>query len=373
MVSISPGSFVMGDASDGENDAPQGTVTVSAFFIDTNLVDGSLWQEVYNYATNNGYSFDISYLIENGVPVALGDNYPAAGMDWFDAVAWCNARSRLAGLTPVYYTDPGLTQVFMGGDNSTIYVNWATNGFRLPTEAEWEKAARGGLVGQRFPLGSTISEANANYAASPYNASSGSGFTYDEGPAGNNIWETNAAGVADTSPVGYYAPNGYGLYDMAGNLGQWCWDWYGASYYNNFPLTDPQGPATGADRVVRNGGFDNLAFQCRTANRSDFPAFYNANDIGFRTVMSEIGIEAVTVQANPTNEGSITINGTVTSIGTFTSGASVSIMATASNGFQLENWTSNGVTISEPATFVFTITTNVTLIANFEATNYIIS
>ena len=84
-------------------------------------------------------------------------------VDWYDAVKWCNARSQQAGLTPVYYTDAGMTQVYTNGYADAVYVNWAANGYRLPTEAEWEKAARGGLSGQRFPWGNTISESQANY------------------------------------------------------------------------------------------------------------------------------------------------------------------------------------------------------------------
>src|SRR5208282_6369213 len=126
------------------------------------------------------------------------------------------------------YTDTNFTQVYMNGDVDITNenVNWSANGFRLPTEAEWEKAARGGLSGLRFPWGNTISESQANYFADP--ASSG-GYSYDLGPDGYNaLFDTG--GYPYTSPVGYFAANGYGLYDMAGNVLEWSWDWYGTPY-----------------------------------------------------------------------------------------------------------------------------------------------
>jgi formylglycine-generating enzyme required for sulfatase activity len=182
-------------------------------------------------------------------------------VNWFDVVKWSNARSQQAGLTPVYYTDAGLTQVYTNLQ-MTVYVNWAAKGYRLPTEAEWEKAARGGLSGQRFPWGDTISESQANYHGDTAD------YSYDLGPNGYNT----IGGGHGTSPVGSFAANGYGLYDMAGNVMEWCWDWYAApTYPPGSPYlggTDPRGPVGPlSDRVLRGGAWDHVALVARCAAR----------------------------------------------------------------------------------------------------------
>jgi formylglycine-generating enzyme required for sulfatase activity len=157
MTLVPAGSFTMGDTLDGESDAiPTVSVTVSAFYMDVNLVSYSQWQTVYNWATSHGYSFDNPGLGEAA-------NHPVQSVNWYDVVKWSNARSQQAGLTPVYYTDAGLTHVYTTGDTDAVYPNWATNGYRLPTEAECQKGARGGLNGLRFPWGNTIDWNHANY------------------------------------------------------------------------------------------------------------------------------------------------------------------------------------------------------------------
>jgi formylglycine-generating enzyme required for sulfatase activity len=198
-------------------------------------------------------------------------------VDWYDVVKWSNARSRLAGLTPVYYTDAGLTQVYTNGETTNVFANWTANGYRLPTEAEWEKAARGGLIGQRFPWGNTISESQANYDGKP------TVFAFDLGPAGYNTIG-QIGGIPYTTPVGTFAANGYGLYDMAGNVQEWCWDWYGTPYAGG---TDPRGPASnpGNMRVIRGGLWSLFATVCRCANRSSVSPSEADTSTGFRCVM----------------------------------------------------------------------------------------
>jgi sulfatase modifying factor 1 len=272
MAFIPAGSLTIGDTLDGETDASPATVYVSAFYMDTNLVSSNQWQSIYNWARTNGYTF-------NNAGTAKTTNYPVELVDWYDCVKWCNARSAQARLTPVYYTDEGFTQIFTSGDEgTTVYANWGTNGYRLPTEAEWEKAARGRLSGQRFPWGDTISESQANYYP-------GSGEPYDLG--GTQTYGTGASPW--TSPVGAFPANGYGLNDMAGNVWEWCWDWYaGPAYPAGSPYlggTDPRGPAGPlSDRVRRGGSWFNVASVARCAYRNDAVPYVASSSIGFRCV-----------------------------------------------------------------------------------------
>jgi formylglycine-generating enzyme required for sulfatase activity len=271
MALIPAGSFTMGncmDPNEGWSDElPLHTVYVSAFYMDVNLVSYSQWQTVYNWAIAHGYTFDYA-------GSGKASTHPVQTIDWYDCVKWCNARSEKEGKTPAYYTDSRLSVPYRGGQVAP-YVSWSS-GYRLPTEAEWEKAARGGASGQRFPWGTTISENQANYY------STGTSYcTYDMSNTGYN--PAFATGVSPyTSPVGYFAANGYGLYDMAGNVLQWCWDWYGAPYAGG---SDPRGPTSGSYRLIRGGSWRNYANYCRTAYRRNNNPTLSYYFVGFRSVL----------------------------------------------------------------------------------------
>ena len=272
MAFIPGGTYTQGNSigdTDFSNAVPVST-TVSPFYMDVNLVTLSLWQRVHYWATANGYEF-------TNAGLGRFPNHPVHTINWYDMVKWCNARSEQEGLTPVYYTEPEQTTVYKTGnvDVTNAMVKWTANGYRLPTEAEWERAARGGLSGMRFPWGNKISTNLANYYGD-------TGYTYDVGPSGHSPMADKAAWTY-TSPVGSYAPNGYGLYDMAGNINQMCWDYYGTPYAGG---ADPRGPAAGTSRVHRGGYYSTFGDDSRVAYRIRFTPTDSNTRVGFRAVRS---------------------------------------------------------------------------------------
>jgi formylglycine-generating enzyme required for sulfatase activity len=162
------------------------------------------------------------------------EDHPMVEVDWYGAVAYCNWRSAQQGRTPCYALD-------------TWECNFDVNGYRLPTEAEWEYAARGGKHDPyyKYPWGNEIDGSNANYWDSG-----------DPFETGDYPW-TTPVGYYDGSqrPVGVDMANGYGLFDMAGNVSEWCNDWYDSDYYDNSPYNNPRGPASGTSRVLRGGSW----------------------------------------------------------------------------------------------------------------------
>ena len=268
---IPGGSFQMGDALDGDSTAPVVTVDVSAFYMGQYEVTKAEWDEVRTWGLSNGYTD----LPSGGGKAA---NHPVHSINWYAMVKWCNARSEQEGRTPCY-TVSGST--YRTGSRDAVECDWTANGYRLPTEAEWEKAARGGATGQRFPWGATISHANANYYESTSNS-------YDVGDGSGSHPDYDSGGQPYTSPVGSFAANGYGLYDMAGNVWEWCWDWYASSSYSD-GAADPRGAASGYSRVRRGGGWGSDANHCRVAYRYDGnPSASGYDGVGFRVALRSV-------------------------------------------------------------------------------------
>ena len=272
MVLIPAGAFMMGNsvAADTDiTDAVPVSTMVSAFYMDVNEVTLSQWQSVLFWAQDNGYTD----LLAGG---AKGLKHPVHTVNWYSCVKWCNARSEQAGKTPVYYTDDAQTIVYKTGnvDLTNAQVKSNANGYRLPTEAEWEKAARGGWPLQRFPWGNTIMNNLANYV--------GSVGGYDLGPNGFNAIGSVGGVNPATSPGGSFAPNGYGLNDMAGNVFELCWDRYGPTYAGGI---DPLGAETGGGRVVRGGSWIQLASDARCARRNANTPAGTSTNMGFRAVL----------------------------------------------------------------------------------------
>lgn len=248
MILIPAGWFEMGSNDGGSAEKPMHRVYIDAFYIDyyevTNEQFCRFLNEKGNQEENGGKWLNIDSedcLIEYSdgkyCPKSDYTNHPVLGISWYGARA---------------------------------YAKWA--GKRLPTEAEWEKAARGGLVGKKRPWGDLISHDDANYAS--YTA----GIRLPTG--GRDKWER-------TSPVGSFPPNGYGLYDMAGNVWEWCSDWYDANYYKNSPERNPQGPLSDTYRVIRGGGWMNPAEYIRCSFRYRVAPTYTNPVLGFRCVLSE--------------------------------------------------------------------------------------
>ncbi len=296
MVLIPAGDFQMGTPPGSivpYNERPEHKVTLSAYLIGNCEVTKSEWDLVRDWGKTHGFAD-----LPDGSGTAL--DHPVCEVTWFDALRWCNARSLKEGFKPCY-TVAG--QIYQKGAGNFVDCDWTANGYRLPTEAEWEKAARGGLVGKAYPWGDVVDQSHANYCdletpsgisvwwngmldkfhprrAMIRSSSSLKGLRYH--PA----FETDQKPY--TSPIASFAPNGYGLYDMAGNVSEWCWDWY--DQYSSLPQKDPRGVAyIRSGRITRGGDWDRFDYNMRCAYRCNMTTPEDANfHTGFRVARSSV-------------------------------------------------------------------------------------
>jgi sulfatase modifying factor 1 len=206
-------------------------------------------------------------------------NHPVVHVTWFGAAAYCNWRSEQTGKERCYNLSTPLWNC-----------DFTKHGYRLPTEAEWEYAARGGLEGKRFPWGDTISQTQANFYSDIFHPIWGVGDYPYTSPVGffdgtmkykaDYQWPGSATSYQTTSGA-----NNYGLYDIAGNVWEWCNDWYQGTYYSESPYYNPTGPASMDRRVLRGGNWNNNAYYCRVAYRTNSSPDNRDFNFGFRVVL----------------------------------------------------------------------------------------
>jgi formylglycine-generating enzyme required for sulfatase activity len=247
MVLVPAGTFTMGDRAGRPDETPH-TVSVGAFSIDASPVSQDLYERVMGVNPSKH----------------KGKKNPVERTQWTDAVRYCNACSEREGLAPCY-------------DPATWQCNFDANGYRLPTEAEWEYACRAGCTGR--------------YA-----------FGDDEAELPRYAWfKPHSQGKP--RPLGQKLPNRWGLYEMHGNVWEWCNDWYGEAYYGQSESVDPHGPATGTMRVLRGGAWDCTPEKLRSAYRhKEFPVYsdacFGADSYGFRRVRKAGGDPTGTIVAS---------------------------------------------------------------------------
>ena len=274
MVLVPYGTFFMGNNTNiytkdiRPDESPLRSVYLSSYYIDKYEVSKVKWDSVIQWATNNGYAF-------SQLAGFKGPDHPVF-VTWLDAVKWCNARSQMENLDPCYFYQ-GV--VFKSGTNTNIECRWENRGYRLPSEAEWEKAARGGTDIGRFPwtVGSDlVTHSNANYQGTTNAA-------YDLSIGFNPAFANG--GYPYTSPAGSFAPNRIGIYDLGGNMQEWVWDWYSSSYQSN-DVVNPAGPLSGTAKVLRGGCWYSGGLSLRVSFREKTDPLRYDHGLGFRCARS---------------------------------------------------------------------------------------
>ena len=306
MALVPAGSFEMGNVVGDTltfGELPVHTVRVSAFYMDRTQVTNEQMRAVLQWAYDRGKITAAADAVRNAVGdqqllldlaadacqllfddvvshkfvVNAGQrDVPCVEVTWYGAAAYANYRSEMESKAPCF-------------DFSNWSCDFSENGYRLPTEAEWERAARGELVGKRFPWGDTITHEQANYRSiddplsQPYDISPTRGLHPDQAyivlPTGVDIPIPASAWL--------FPANRYGLHGMAGNVWEWCYDWYGFGWYDE-PDADADnttGPASGSSRVNRGGSAVEEAKRSRCSSRSSVPGSVSHNMLGFRVVL----------------------------------------------------------------------------------------
>lgn len=318
LVTIGSGSFYMGQEGIQEDEEPLHNVTLETFEIDRFETSIGDWYLISDWARENGYDFSDSTNSPWGRPYwyfqSANEDFPMNRVNWYDAIKWCNAKSEFMGRSVVYYTDKNKNTVYRTGeiDLQNSMVDWKAAGYRLPTEEEWEKAARGGLHNKNYPWGSYIDGAKANYRLS--------GDPFDNGSSPVGYYNSNQIiTAADLSLDGEKKfptdqANGYGLYDVIGNVSEWCWDWFDESWYARKNRTDTfSGPSYSGDsiedkqRIHRGGGYKDgpgmdEGKPLRLAFRDIEYPYISRRSIGFRCVRAltneELWIGSIEVGLN---------------------------------------------------------------------------
>ena len=276
MVLLPGGEFLMGTderigyPADGEG--PAHAVTLRPFWMDPFTVTNSRFRrfvEATGYTTD-AERFGWSFVFAGLLPDDFGDTRGVVAAPWWrqvDGAYWQHPEGPQSRIDD----RAGHPVVHVSWRDASVYCDWA--GVRLPTEAEWEYAARGGLEQKRYPWGDELTPGGAHRC---------------------NIWQgrfpaVNSCedGYDGTAPVDVFPPNGFGLYNMAGNVWEWCSDWFSPRYYIDSPANSPPGPAEGTHRVIRGGSYlchESYCFRYRVAARSANTPDTSTGNTGFRVV-----------------------------------------------------------------------------------------
>jgi len=270
MVFVEGGTFQMGSNTGQNREKPVHSVTVSSFYIGKYEVTQKEWVAVMG---SNPSNFKNHHL-------------PVEMVSWYDVLVYCNLRSIKEGLTPVYTIrnsinpkDWGSVPTFPNIVWDAVICNWNANGYRLPTEAEWEYAARGGNKSKGF----TYSGSNNIDEVAWYLLNSG-----DQQLTIDNLWGTSKEAKENncrTRIVGTKAPNELGIYDMSGNVFEWCWDWHVDSYTSG-SVTNPTGTNSGYARMFRGGSWGGGPDECSVSYRVYPNPYARSQSLGFRCVRS---------------------------------------------------------------------------------------